>query len=322
MKRIFVFIFCSLIITSLQAQERNIGITPVLPSGLDVPERLHPTLQQKLLQIATNNGYGSESNDFILTCNVSVLEKTAVPVVPPQINVHLEISLYVVNAIEKVIVAEKSIEIAGIDKTENSAYTQALRQLNPRKPEIRSFMTSAREKIIDYYAERTPVLIAKAQSLAKTGKTDEALLTLSSIPESVPEYPSVAELMSDIFLQDLNKKNESIIISAQAAYAQKDYTEALDILATVDPLSNQFGKATKMMEQIQSTMEEKERQAKAEELERLRIQMEYAQKVHEDEVMLKKAQIESSYKYASEIAPQTSLTGSSTSAWLRNLIGL
>ena len=227
-----------------------------------------------------------------------------------------------VNAIEKVIVAEKSIEIAGIDKTENSAYTQALRQFNPRKPEIRSFMTSAREKIIDYYAERTPVLIAKAQSLAKTGKTDEALLTLSSIPESVPEYPSVAELMSDIFLQDLNKKNESIIISAQAAYTRKDYTEALDILTTVDPLSNQFGKASKMMEQIQSTMEENERQAKAEELERLRIQMEYAQKVHEDEVMLKKAQIESSYKYASEIAPQTSLTGSSTSTWLMNLIGL
>lgn len=322
MKRIFWSIICCFIAVSLHAQERNIGITPVLPSGLDVPERLHSTLQQKLLQIATNNGYGSQSNDFILTCNVSVLEKTAVPTVPPQINLHLEVSLYVVNAIEKVIVAEKSIEIAGIDKTENSAYTQALRQLNPRKPEIRSFMASAREKIIDYYAERTPVLIAKAQSLAKTGKTDEALLTLSSIPESVPEYPAVAELMSDIFLQNLNKKNESIVISAQAAYAQKDYAEALDILAAVDPLSNQFEKASKMMTQIQSAMDENERQVKAEELEFFQKQMEYAQKVHEDEVMLKKAQIESSYKYASEIATDASLIGSSTSSWLTELIDL
>ena len=172
----------------LFSQERNIAITPLLPAEVDIPESLRPMLQQKLLQIATTNGYGSESDDFILTANVMVLEKTAVPTVPPQINLTLEVSLYVINRLEKVIVAEKSVQIGGIDKTENSAYTQALKQLNPRKSEIRSFMTSAREKIVEYYTEKLPALLAKAQSLADMGNTDEALAVLSTIPEVVHAY--------------------------------------------------------------------------------------------------------------------------------------
>lgn len=306
----------------LFSQERNIAITPLLPEEVDVPESLRPMLQQKLLQIATTNGYGSESDDFILTANVMVLEKTAVPTVPPQINLTLEVSLYVINRLEKVIVAEKSVQIGGIDKTENSAYTQALKQLNPRKSEIRSFMTSAREKIVEYYTEKLPALLSKAQSLADMGNTDEALAVLSTIPEVVPEYPLVAELMSEFYLKSLDTECAGILREAQGKLAVKNYEDALDLLVTVDPLSSHFQEAGQMIDSIHAVISAEEAQQYAMELQLYQQQLELAEKAREDEVMLKKMQLEASYKYADQEKEQNSTVTSDTDTlWLMRLIG-
>ena len=306
----------------LFSQERNIAITPLLPAEVDIPESLRPMLQQKLLQIATTNGYGSESDDFILTANVMVLEKTAVPTVPPQINLTLEVSLYVINRLEKVIVAEKSVQIGGIDKTENSAYTQALKQLNPRKPEIRSFMTSAREKIVEYYTEKLPALLAKAQSLADMGNTDEALAVLSTIPEVVPEYPLVAELMSEFYLKSLDTQCAGILREAQGKLAVKNYEDALDLLVAVDPLSNHFQEAGQMIDSIRSVISAEEARQYEMEWQLYQQQLELAEKARADEVMLRKMQLEASYKYADQEKEHNVVADSDEdSLWLLRLIG-
>lgn len=306
----------------LFSQERNIAITPLLPAEVDIPESLRPMLQQKLLQIATTNGYGSESDDFILTANVMVLEKTAVPTVPPQINLTLEVSLYVINRLEKVIVAEKSVQIGGIDKTENSAYTQALKQLNPRKSEIRSFMTSAREKIVEYYTEKLPALLAKAQSLADMGNTDEALAVLSTIPEVVPEYPLVAELMSEFYLKSLDTQCAGILREAQGKLAVKNYEDALDLLVTVDPLSSHFQEAGQMIDSIRSVISAEEARQHEMEWQLYQQQLELAEKARADEVMLRKMQLEASYKYADQEKEHNVVADSDEdSLWLLRLIG-
>ena len=54
---------------AVMAQERNIAVTPMLVDNVDIPERLCPVMEQKLLQIATGNGYGSRSQEFVLTAN-------------------------------------------------------------------------------------------------------------------------------------------------------------------------------------------------------------------------------------------------------------
>lgn len=306
----------------LFSQERNIAITPLLPEEVDIPESLRPMLQQKLLQIATTNGYGSESDDFILTANVMVLEKTAVPTVPPQINLTLEVSLYVINRLEKVIVAEKSVQIGGIDKTENSAYTQALKQLNPRKSEIRSFMTSTREKIVEYYTEKLPALLSKAQSLADMGNTDEALAVLSTIPEVVPEYPLVAELMSEFYLKSLDTECAGILREAQGKLAVKNYEDALDLLVTVDPLSSHFQEAGQMIDSIRSVISAEEARQYEMEWQLYQQQLELAEKARADEVMLRKMQLEASYKYADQEKEHNVVADSDEdSLWLLRLIG-
>lgn len=313
------FVLCGT--TTLFAQEGNISIKPYLADEVDVPERMRNMLQQKLLQIVTSNGYGSLSDQFILTANVGVLEKAAVPTVPPQVNLQIEVSVYVINTTEQIIVDEKSFVLSGIDKTETSAYTQALKRMNPRSPEVRAFMNAVRTKIVDYYAVRTPVLIAKARSLGEMKRTEEAILTLSAIPESVPEYPAVADLMAELYAEKVNAESSKTIIAAKAALATKDYDKALSSLAQVDPISDHFGEAERMIEEIRNSIDEAEREAKAEEMARLQQQIEISNQRHADEVMLRKAQIEASYKFAEEATKQLPQALSSLS-WVAKLIGL
>lgn len=313
------FLLC---VAALPAQEQNICIMPYLPDEVDIPERARNALKHKLLQVVTTNGFGSTSDAFVLAANVTVIEKEAVPVVPPQINLQIEVSLYVVNTIEKVIVDEKSFILSGIDKTENSAFAQALKQLNPRAPQVRTFMSSVREKIVDFYAQRTPVLIAKAQSLAKMGKLDEAIITLSVVPESVPEYTPVAELMAELYKKKINSENSRILLAAKAALANRNYSDALSLLSQVDPLSDCFGEAVKMIHGIQHSIEEEERMAKAEQLAELQKKMELDEKKRADEVMLKKAQVEASYKFASAASKEMSEAVAADMSWLTKLLEL
>ena len=322
MNRFFLsWLLCFCFPLFLSAQERNIAVTPLLPEQVDIPEGIRPMLGQKLLQIVTTNGYGSESDNFILTANVMVLEKDAVPTVPPQVNLTLDISLFVVNRLEKIIVAEKSVLVSGIDKSENRAYTQALKQLNPRKPEIRSFMMGVREKIVEYYAERTPALIAKAQSLADRGNTDEAIAVLSVIPETVAEYPLVAELMSDLCLKSLDVQCMRTIREAQGKLAMKDYEAALDMLVTVDPLSTHFQMVGHLIDSIRSVISVEAALQYEREWQLQQQQMELAEKARADEVMLRKMQLEASYKYAErqrKLEEHTSDT--EDDSWLYRLI--
>ena len=127
--RIIAFWACLFWAAAAVAQERNIAVTPMLIDNVDIPERLCPVMQQKLLQIATGNGYGSNSQEFVLTANAVTIDKAAVPTVPPQVTVGVDVVLYVVNAAEQLIVDEYTVSLSGIGRNETAAYTAALKQL-------------------------------------------------------------------------------------------------------------------------------------------------------------------------------------------------
>lgn len=137
----------------------------------------------------------------------------------------------------------------------------------------------------------------------------------------MPEYPAVADLMAELYAEKVNAESSKTIIAAKAALATKDYDKALSSLAQVDPISDHFGEAERMIEEIRNSIDEAEREAKAEEMARLQQQIEISNQRHADEVMLRKAQIEASYKFAEEATKQLPQALSSLS-WVAKLIGL
>ena len=212
---------------------------------------------------------------------------------------------------------EYSFEVGAMAKNEAMAMGSAFRKINPRKPEIKAFMASVREKIEKYYIDRTPVLIAKAQQLADSGEFDQALAVLSTIPESVSEYMTVSEMMRTVHQQMIDKYALMSIQEAKNNMILKKYPEALDCLLYVDPMSNHAKEAKAMVNQIQQTIEANDRAAYEARIKAQEQKMEMAQRAQDNEVMLKKMQLEASYTAAEKVNKESSESLSDkVSSWL------
>lgn len=302
MKRFLFFIILSAFIGlgNVLGQGHNIAITPMVPDEIELSSSSKNVLQQRLLQMATVNGFGSYSNDFILTTNVIPLAKNIMPGTPSQVSVHLEVSIYVVGVAEQVVLDEYSLEVKGLAKTEIQATAKAIKQINPRKPEVRAFMSTAREKIEKYYIERTPTLIAKAQMLADREEYEKALAVLASVPESVSEYLTVVDMMTSIHQQMIDKEAIRLIQFAKNNIIKKNYSEALDNLFLVDPMSSKAPEAQNIINQIKTQIDERDRLAYEAKLREQDAKIEAARRAQDNAELSKKAHLDASYKVAEE----------------------
>lgn len=302
MKRfLFLIILGTLIgFENVSGQGHNIAITPIVPDEIDLTEGSKSALQQRLLQMVTLNGFGSYSNDFILTANLIPISKNIIPGTSPQVSVHLEVSVYLVGVAEQVILDEYSLEVKGVAKNDNQAMAKAIKQINPRKPEIRAFMSTAREKIEKYYIERTPALIAKAQMLANREEYEKALAVLSSVPESVSEYLTVVDMMTSIHQQMIDKEAVRLIQYAKNNIIKKNYSDALDDLFLVDPMSTKAPEAQNIINQIKAKIEEQDRLAYEAKLREQDAAIEAARRTQDNAELNRKAHLDASYKVAEE----------------------
>lgn len=295
-----ILIICCCILNAsgqkVLSSKEMVAITPAVASSLDLPEYAKKALYQKLIQIVTQNGFGSTSGDLILTANVLVTDKQMTGTVPAQFIVDLEVSLYLLNIGEEVVLDETSIALKGIDNIENRAMAQAINNLNPRSPVVRNFMNQCRAKVIDYYTTRIPALLAKAKSLADRANYEEALAVLAVVPESVDEYPAIAEQMVNIYLKKVDKDAAALLQEAKAQITVKDYTQALNALLAIDPSSSRFSEVGKMIDKIKQTIDAEERAAMEAQFAQYEAEKEAQQRAHDDAVMLEKLRIEAAKK--------------------------
>ena len=274
--------------------EVMIGVTPALPAKMDIPEQAQKVLLQKLRQVSTQNGFGSFSGDFVLTANPLLTNKSVAEIIPPQTLIELEISIYLLNIQEQIIVDEIAISGKGLNSNETRAFIQAIQVVNPRSPAVRTFMKGCREKITAYYTTRVPALLAKAQSLAEREQYQEALAVLSSVPESVDEYSAVAEQMVAIYLKEIDKKASGILQGVKAALATKDYEKALELLLQIDPSSTYFKEASTLIDSVKANIDAQEK-----------AELEERQRALDDRMKLEKMRLEAAQKMGASYAQET-----------------
>lgn len=304
---ILMLVSCSVSFGQQQLSSKEmIGLTPVVPQAMNLSPEVKKVLGQKLLQMVTQNGFGSFSGQFVLTANVVVVDKQVTSTVPAQFVVSLEVSCYLLNVAEMVIVDETSFAVKGIDKLENKAMIQAVNQIAPKSPNVRNFMAQCRTKIVDYYATRIPALLAKAKSLSERDEYEEALAVLSAIPESVDEYPAIAEQMVVLYTKVLDKNAATAIQSAKGKIALRDYEGAIGDLIYVDPSSTHFASATKMINSIKQTIDAEEQAALEQQMKMYEAEMDARQKAHDDAVSLEKQRIDAAKQIGTAQAQQSS----------------
>lgn len=110
-----------------------------------------------------------------------------------------------------------------------------------------------KSKIETYYKDNISVIIKKANALASQQSYDEALALLSTYPESLPGYGQVAATMSTIFQKCQSQQCRQILLTAKAAYAQRDYDTAAELASTVDAQSECAREAAKLLEAVRQS---------------------------------------------------------------------
>ena len=313
LKRLYGLLLVSILIpTAVWSQgdplssKEMVAITPVVCEGIELPADADQALMMKMNQMVTANGMGAFSLRYALVPNVVVVDKQTTGTVPVQFIVSLEVSFYILDVTEEIIVAETSFTTRGIDRLENKAIIRAINQIASRSPQVKTFMEKSRSKIIDYYTTRVPTVLQKAQSLADREQYAEAIALLSAVPESIDEYPLVAEQMSAIYKKSLDQTAVAAIQQAKGAIALKNYEEAFETLQEVNPLSSYSDEAFAMIESVHQQLAEEERLQKEEEMRRYEDRLRQNEQARQDALALQQLQLETAREAVSTVTGENS----------------
>lgn len=310
MKRRFTLLTAALLLVSTaaaqQQPENRIALAPYVEYGLDrIPGTASAALERKLVSMATANGFAAVEGDFLLTAIPAVIDSHSTPTAPPQFVAEVEVALFVVNIPERIIVGQNVYTLKGVGPSQQKAVVNAIGQINVRGTDTRRFMEQVRTKLLDYYVGRLPSLIAEAQSLAARTRYEEALAVLAAVPESLPEYPQVAELMVDIYTDCIDRDATKILAETKALLAEERYSEALRKLVCIDPNSTLFARADAMITDIRTKLEAEKEAELQRELQRYEEERARAARVYEDSVELEKMKLKASREVAAKMASGT-----------------
>ena len=133
--------------------EQMIPVRVLMPKNNDIKGDALTILYNRLNQAVTLNGLGSTTNDsrFLIVSSVTILSKNVTTSVPPQFMAEVEIALYFVDNVNKVILSQEIITKKGMDGNENSAVGKAIKSIQARDPKLKKLITNGKKRAIEYY---------------------------------------------------------------------------------------------------------------------------------------------------------------------------
>ena len=268
MKKIILLIFGIVFSLSVHAQS-NITIGLVMPSEeLDgVKPDAYKLLQSKLDKILTTWGVATNEGDFVLYPVVTVIEENLIEGgIKNFFKVKIDLTLKVANLTTKTVFSSESWTLVGTtERVRTDAVRNAFVQIKSTDPTFKTFLETTKEKICEYYESNKDAILAQASSLANTGKYDEAMAMLSNYPSQVSGFDESQQLLQKVYLQYIEANAARILNEARAAYAVKDYENAVNLAAQIPAESSKYNEAKSVINQVRSTInkEQSEKNARA-----------------------------------------------------------
>lgn len=245
----------------------RIVLSSYVPQQIEnMPEAARSMLTNKLSQIVTQNGMGSNdiNERFILTANINILSKDITPTAPPMQAFTLDISLYIGDGIDGTKFASFSTTVKGVGENETKAYISALKNLKTNDPKYQSFIESGKNKIAEYYNSKCDFIIKDAQTLGSQSQYDEAIYKLSSVPEVCKVcYDKCMDAIAPIYKLQIDKACRASLADAINSWnTNQDASGALqasEYLAQIDPIASCFKEAQAFSNKIAKRIFENEK---------------------------------------------------------------
>lgn len=230
-----------------------------ITKGDVVPESVNTKLEAKLAQAIGKAGFSSAPYDsrFFIAGRFDDAFNDVGGGTAQKVYVKTTLTLYIGDADEQKIFATESFDLSGVGSSDAQAYTRALGKLNASNPKLIEFITSGRQKIIDYYDANYQQYINKARQAMAARSYDEALYYLTPIPTCCKGYAEANALAMQIYGDSMNYEAKQLLAQAKAAWAADPTAdgaaEAYRYLAQIDPEASCYKDAQALGDKMSQT---------------------------------------------------------------------
>ncbi len=219
--------------------------------------RANRILLNKLNQIITKSGMAGAGFDdrFIITANTVELETTVTATAPAKFVSTLMVTVYLGDAIDGTLFAQWGKEIHAVGDSKYDCYANAYRKINANDEGLINMVEEGKKKIIQYYNDYGPQLVAKARAEAKSGDYDKAISRLLSIPAVCGSYSTAMKLAGQLGAESIEKSNLKLIETARAQWAANPNEEgANEARATLSNIENPSANVLNQAKLLSSTI--------------------------------------------------------------------
>lgn len=161
----------------------RIALAPVV-DDLNIPTNAKGMLESKMRQMCVLNGLSGEGENplFSIKATIDVLSKELTATAPVMHSLVLTINMFVVDNSTGNVFSQTSIDVKGAGQNESKAYASAIKNLDPKKGQFKTFITQGQAKIIEFYNSQCDFVISRAQALKEQGRDGDASALLYSVP--------------------------------------------------------------------------------------------------------------------------------------------
>ncbi len=256
MKQVFIAILILLASVTLNAQNNEgkaddaarIAMTPVV-SDQDIPTASKDMLISKMRKIGTLNGLSGDTDNplFSMKATIDVLSKELTATAPPMHALNLTINLYIVDNATGNVFSQTSIDVKGAGNNETKAYSQAIRMLDPKRGQFKSFVELGKSRILEYYNSQCDLVISRANALKAQGLNQEASAVLHSVPKVCKEcFDQCMQLAGDVPVISESVDNEQVTEDANVQEFENQTMEIEDGIFLIFRDCKRYGDKTRL----------------------------------------------------------------------------
>ena len=273
MKKIILSIVAFFILCFYVSGQNNLGktedmgrisLTPIISEqATNIPEAAKQILTTKLTQLATENGMGAGNlmPRFIITAQINVLTKDIIAGPPQMIAQNLEAVFFIADYMDQKVFSSVSVNLKGVGTNETKALIEGIKMIKPQEKQLNHFVESGKIKIIEYYNSQCDFILKTAQSLASQKKFEEAIYTLTSVPEVCKDcFDKSMDAAGPIYKQYIDYLCDQNLAKAKSAWAASmdalGAQEAGNYLSQIYPDAKCYKEAQGLIKEIKEKMKE------------------------------------------------------------------
>ena len=230
-------------------------VSPYLPEDMEgLTANNIKLLENRLGSIISQNGLlSAEGSRFILTMNWNVLEKEVISS-GPTVMYKLEVGLFLGDGMTGTKYASTTMTLKGAGNDEAKAVLKAMNGINAHKAEIGQLVRQGTDRIIQYYESNKNQILTSVKSMMNQKNYDEALWTLSQIPQEVSYYAEAQSMMVKAYRAQVNNDAAKQLQQARALWAaspSRENAEAvMALVGDIDPSSSSYAGAQALMKEV------------------------------------------------------------------------